>query len=117
MLFKHKHRGLNGVQFAVSCRRPTLSAGHGMATRKPLRRCFISIRERGRYATPCAAFGRRWSKVAASLIVKRRRWKADGTWPLILEAGASAILRMREKDLRSSISNEDTIRFLMGGWR
>jgi hypothetical protein len=30
-----------------------------------------------------------------ALGVKRRRWCADGTWPLILKAGAPAVERMR----------------------
>jgi hypothetical protein len=52
-------------------------------------------------------------RVAAALVVKRTRWIEAGVCPLILEAGRPAMRRMREQELRGTISNENTIAMLM----
>ena len=44
-----------------------------------------------------ALFGR---KTAAKLIVKRSRWREDGTWNEIERAGQPAMERMREQERR-----------------
>ena len=47
--------------------------------------------QRGYYITPLQGLVGR--KQAASLVVKRARWKEAGVWPLILQAGAPAMAR------------------------
>ena len=44
-------------------------------------------------------------KTAALLVVKRARWREDGTWAKLLEAGAPAIERMRERERRHGNSD------------
>ena len=50
-------------------------------------------------------------KTAAVLVVKRARWREDGIWPKLLEAGAPAIERMRERELRR-YGNSDMARVM-----
>ena len=67
--------------------------------------------QRGYFTKPLQSLVDR--KTAAALVVKRARWIAAGVWPAILEAGRPAMRRMREQELRGSISNENTIAMLM----
>ena len=50
-------------------------------------------------------------KTAAVLVVKRARWREDGIWSKLLEVGAPAIERLRERELRR-YDNSDTGRLM-----
>ena len=67
--------------------------------------------QQGRFGVPLQGLVPR--KVAAALVVKRARWKEAGVWPLILEAGRPAMRRLKEKELRASMSDKSDIAILM----
>ena len=79
--------------------------------RQALAVLLYSETQMGRYGVPLQGLVPR--KVAASLIVKRQRWKQAGVWPLILEAGRPAMRRLKEKELRATMSDKSDIAILM----